>query len=121
MDFEKEWASGGHCFISVLTPRDRTADGRLALPSPWVITESGLSFRSDSPHLVFIEKEVDRVALILITATSVMIVYRYFLHRNLHQHIQRHYEYIENEVYPSLIYRFHLIKRWRVNLAVAMQ
>ena len=63
MDFEKEWASGGHCFISVLTPRDRTADGRLALPSPWVITESGLSFRSDRPHLVFIENEVDRVAL----------------------------------------------------------
>lgn len=58
MDFEKEWASGGHCFISVLTPRDRTA-----LPSPWVITESGLSFPSDRPHLVFIENEVDRVAL----------------------------------------------------------
>jgi hypothetical protein len=33
----------------------------LALPSPW--TESGLSFRSDRPHLVFIENEVDRVGL----------------------------------------------------------
>ncbi len=59
----KESAFGGHCFISVLTPRDRTADGRLALPSPWVISESGLSFRSYRPHLVFIENEVDRVAL----------------------------------------------------------
>jgi hypothetical protein len=58
MDFEKQWASGGHCFISVLTPRDRTADGRLALPPPWVVTESALSFDSDRPHLVFIEEGV---------------------------------------------------------------
>lgn len=63
MDFEKEWASGGHCFVSVLTPRDRTADSRLALPPPWVITESGLSYDSDRPQLVFIENGVDPVAL----------------------------------------------------------
>jgi hypothetical protein len=60
--FEKEWASGGHCFISVLTPRDKTADGRLALPPPWVQAESALSFDSDRPHLAFVEG-VDLVAI----------------------------------------------------------
>lgn len=63
MDFEKDWASGGDCFISVLTPRDRTANGRLALPPPWVVTESGLSYESDRPQLAFIEKGVNRVGL----------------------------------------------------------
>lgn len=59
MHFEKEWASGGHGFISVLTPRDMTADGRLALPPPWIVTESALSFDSDRPHLTFIEEGVE--------------------------------------------------------------
>ena len=63
MDFEKEWASGGDCFISILTPRDRTAYGRLALPPPWVVTESGLGYESNRPHLIFIEKGVRRVGL----------------------------------------------------------
>jgi hypothetical protein len=61
--FEKEWASGGHCFISVLTPRDKTADGRLALPPPWIQAESALSFDSDGPHLAFVEEGVDLVAI----------------------------------------------------------
>jgi hypothetical protein len=76
MVFEKEWASGGHCFISVLTPRDRTADGRLALPPPWVVTESALSFDSDRPHLVFIEEGVDPVALYRQMDTAHIIGFR---------------------------------------------
>ncbi|MFL6403621.1 MAG: hypothetical protein ACJ71M_09110 [Nitrososphaeraceae archaeon] len=63
IEFEKEWASGGHCFISILTPRDRSANGKLALPSPWVVTEFGLQYKSDRPHLVFVEEGVDSVAL----------------------------------------------------------
>ncbi len=63
IDLEKEWASGGDCFVSILTPRDRTAGGRLALPPPWVITESGLSYKSDRPQLVFIEEGVNAVGL----------------------------------------------------------
>ena len=55
--------SGGHCFISVLTPRDRTADDGIALPPPWVVNESALSYQSNRPHLVFIERGVDPVAL----------------------------------------------------------
>lgn len=61
--FEKEWASGGHCFIAILTPRDISSYGGLSLPPPWVLTESGLSYESDRPHLVFAEKGVDLVAL----------------------------------------------------------
>jgi hypothetical protein len=63
LNLEKEWASGGDCFISILTPRDLTMDGRLALPPPWVVTESGLSYDSERPQLVFVEEGVDRVAL----------------------------------------------------------
>lgn len=47
----------------MLTPRDRSANGKLALPPPWVVTESGLQYESDRPHLVFIEEGVNRVAL----------------------------------------------------------
>jgi hypothetical protein len=63
MDFEKQWATGGDCFISILTPRDRTINGNLALPPPWVVTESRLSYDSDRPHLVFVEEGVERAAL----------------------------------------------------------
>lgn len=61
--FEKQWASEGHCFISVLTPRDRTSDGRLALPPPWVVNEAGLSYESDRPQLIFAERGTDLVAM----------------------------------------------------------
>jgi hypothetical protein len=63
LNFEKGWASGGDCFISILTPRDLRGDGKLSLPAPWVTTEAGLSYSSDRPQLVFIEEGVDRVAL----------------------------------------------------------
>ena len=34
VDFEKDWASGGDCFISILTPRNKTAD-ELEAEYPW--------------------------------------------------------------------------------------
>jgi hypothetical protein len=50
-------------FYFILTPRDRTMDGNLALPPPWVVSESGLSYDSDRPQLIFVEEGVERVAL----------------------------------------------------------
>jgi len=61
--FEKKWASGGNCFIAILTPRDISSRGLLSLPPPWVVNETGLSYESDRPHLVFAERGVELVAL----------------------------------------------------------
>jgi hypothetical protein len=49
------------CFS--IKERRTSADGRLALPPPWVQAESALSFDSDRPHLAFVEEGVDLVAI----------------------------------------------------------
>jgi hypothetical protein len=58
MRSEKEWASGGDCFIAILTERFQTSTHKL--PPGWVHAEDGLSFSNGRPRFVFIEKNIKR-------------------------------------------------------------
>lgn len=63
---KKSWATGGDCFIGVLSSREKSQSNGLHFPSAWVHTESGLAYDEHKPYLAFVEN-----------GTSVDALYRY--------------------------------------------
>jgi hypothetical protein len=55
---EKEWASGGDCFVGVLTSRHVSFNGTEQVAPSWTHAESGLTYEADKPIMAFIENGI---------------------------------------------------------------